>query len=166
MGSFSGWHWLIVAAIGVWVWTRVVAERGAVAREQRAAPRARQTIEPVYDWPSSGNFDGEVVGESNYQPALRALAGAHGDAAANAEHWAVLLPEDDNRYDSNAVRIEIGGQLVGYLSREDAVTFRDALREQRKWGPTRCKALVMGGFAQASGSRASYGVRLDLEAIT
>jgi hypothetical protein len=36
------------------------------------------------------------------------------------ECFAALVLEPDNPYDSNAVRVEIDGRLVEYLSRADA----------------------------------------------
>lgn len=40
---------------------------------------------------------------------------------------AALVPQPDNPYDSNAVTIQVDGQIVGYLSRADAVIFRPAI---------------------------------------
>ncbi len=45
-----------------------------------------------------------VAGESHYQDALRAIAG-DGEVRHDAE--AHLIPEPENEYDPNAIRVEI-----------------------------------------------------------
>lgn len=42
----------------------------------------------------------------------------------NHQVEAKLIYEDDNEYDDNAISIEIDGNTVGYLSREDAKLYR------------------------------------------
>lgn len=70
-----------------------------------------------------------VVGESNYQPALKKLSGRMtDDGFRRPEHEVVLLPEPTNPHDPNAVRVLAEpDQLVGYLSRENAVRYRPAI---------------------------------------
>jgi len=72
----------------------------------------------------------------------------------------VLVPEPTNEHDSNAVRVHIhGGAQVGYLSREDAIAYRDAmvaLTTQRAAGV--CPAKLIGGTP----GKPSIGVVLDL----
>lgn len=67
-----------------------------------------------------GDFDREVVGESHYQPALRKLKASQSKPFFRAK----LVPEDSNPYDNQAVRVDIDGQTVGYLPREDAREWR------------------------------------------
>ena len=72
----------------------------------------------------SGDETLEVVGESNYQDALRRIVDSPlGDAVRHAV-VAVLVPEPSNPYDSNAINVQIEGSIIGYLSRND----RDHLR--------------------------------------
>jgi rubrerythrin len=69
----------------------------------------------------------EVVGESRYQGALWQIVGGFRHDPVRHAVNAVLLPEPDNRYDSNAVRVLVEGQLVGYLSRDDAAAYQPGL---------------------------------------
>lgn len=76
----------------------------------------------------------------------------------------MLVPDDANPHDRNAVRVEIKGKLVGFLPREDAKRYRARLKTQKvACGPATCGAIVMGGFIRKDGTRASYGARLDIE---
>jgi hypothetical protein len=63
----------------------------------------------------------KVTGEAHYQPALRAICGRRGDEAVSVEgKTALLVPEPDNPHDHLAVRVEIDGETVGYMSRGNA----------------------------------------------
>lgn len=67
-----------------------------------------------------GDYDQPIVGESHYQPALRRLK----SSKAKPFFRARLVREDSNPYDNQAVRVDIEGKTVGYLSREDARDWR------------------------------------------
>lgn len=85
-------------------------------------------IEP--DW---SRYEGcrkvNVVGESFYQPALRAVSHCpNGDEPHGYECAAELVLEPDNPHDKFAVRVEIDGQLVGHLPRGTAKRLGKRLR--------------------------------------
>lgn len=95
----------------------------------------------------------EVVGESHYVPALDTIAD---DGLTQA--WADLVLEDDNPYDRGAVRVEIDGEKVGYLSRDIAPTYRPVGLRLRELGYVgRCAATIKGNER-----RRLFGVFLDL----
>ena len=71
---------------------------------------------------------------------------------------AALVPENDNAFDHNAVRVEIESCRVGYLPREMALVYRAALGEE----VGRCSAKIVGGFELDDGSSAYFGVKLNL----
>ena len=73
-----------------------------------------------------GHESVNVAGESHYQEALRSIAGT-GDVRHEAE--AHLIPEPENEYDPNAVRVEIDGHKVGYLPRDLAPAWGPRLAE-------------------------------------
>lgn len=76
---------------------------------------------------------------------------------------ATLILENSNPHDENAVRVEIDGALIGYLSRENAPRYRTDLAAAGASAATvRCQARIVGGFETATGERANFGVRLDL----
>lgn len=119
--------------------------------------------EDIYRWPNRGEFDFEIVGESHYQPALRQLAGEHGDESPDREYTAMLVPEHNNPHDGYAVRVVVEGMTVGYLPRDDARSFRRRLSAKNMAiVPTCCAALIVGGFRLKNGLRAHYGVKLDI----
>jgi hypothetical protein len=69
-----------------------------------------------------------VVGESFYQDALWALVGTRSrDQRVSVNIVAILVCEDDNAYDENAVSVWIYGKHVGHLSRENAALYRGGI---------------------------------------
>lgn len=81
------------------------------------------------------NLDGldeiEVVGESHYQATLRAIEEAHQTMSERGAYLtASLIREPENRFDKNAVRVEIAGYTVGYLARHAAAKFERACRRE------------------------------------
>ncbi len=133
-------------------------------QQRPSGKRATSTteIDAVHAWPEPKNGDEcDVVGEANYQTALRALAGDHGNHESMQQFTAHLIPEDDNPYDDKAVRVDIAGKTVGYFSRDDARSFRRRLGAKKLTGQTTtCGARITGGWLTKSGDRVSYGVRL------
>ena len=75
----------------------------------------------------SGAFALAIVGESHYQEALEAICGPRSDEGEDRRLEARLVLEDDNPHDSMAVRVDIQGLTVGYLSREHARQYRNQL---------------------------------------
>jgi hypothetical protein len=76
-----------------------------------------------------GDYFIQVVGESSYQNALERLCGGRTEDGADEFVEAVLILEDTNPNDHNAVRIDIRGHAVGYLTRDFAVQYRHRLVE-------------------------------------
>jgi hypothetical protein len=105
----------------------------------------------------------EVVGESHYQDALWQIVGGRSRHRVRHSIDAVLLPEPDNRQDSNAIRVLVDGHLVGYLSREDASVYRNGLLRLMASCPTGHVALegqIVGGGPRRDGI-GFLGVFLD-----
>jgi hypothetical protein len=68
--------------------------------------------------------------------------------------------EPNNAYDGNAVRVEVYGQLVGYVRRSQAARLSSWL-EERHGGALEAAAVIVGGFvADRRGQPGYYGVRL------
>lgn len=118
-----------------------------------------------HHWKGDGDFSVEVVGESHYQAALVAITQGHGPDGAEHRCAATLVPEDDSRYDPNAVMVQISGMTVGYLCREDAKDFRVRLSRKRLQGHvTSCEAQITGGgIRRQTGEKLFYGVWLDMK---
>ncbi|MGD9966077.1 MAG: HIRAN domain-containing protein [Hyphomonadaceae bacterium] len=110
-----------------------------------------------------GTFAIDVVGVSRRQDVLAAVVERQWRGGRAVTVDAVLVLENSNPHDANAVRVEIDGALVGYLSRENARRYRGDLAAAAMPGATvRCKARVRGGFETEMGERGYFGVRLDL----
>jgi hypothetical protein len=71
---------------------------------------------------------------------------------------AILVAEDDNPYDPNAISVWINGHLVGHLSREDAAGYRPGLLKLTERGPVALAGTIVGG---GYGGHAILGVFLD-----
>jgi hypothetical protein len=135
---------LIVAAL-LWYVTRAFRNVfGAIV------PRSRPSIH----FEGNGSFSLEAVGESKYQPALRAVCGP---GEVRHECVAVLVLEDTNAYDNQAVMVTIDESCVGYLSRENARRYRRKYKHHGTFLGV-CSALIMGGGK----GRENVGVWLDV----
>lgn len=99
----------------------------------------------------------EVVGESQYQDAIATSYKRHGGEEHDLKVTAAIVPEDGNPYDRKAVRVEIDGRTVGYLSRQMAPDYRARMGTQSGT----CSAKIVGGFERDDGTRAFFGVKLN-----
>jgi hypothetical protein len=101
-----------------------------------------------------GGEDLEVVGESYYQPNLWHLAGARpGKERVREDIYAVLVAEDDNPYDPDAVAVWINGLKVGHLSRENARIYRPGLlaQQEARGMPIALAGVITGGGIRSDG---------------
>jgi hypothetical protein len=121
------------------------------------APRAVGTI----DGPDTYSVD--VVGESHYQDALERICGGRSEEGADEVVRATLVFEDNNPHDNQAVRVDINGMTVGYLSRQNAREYRKQLKKAGHPGVVAtCPAKIVGGWDRGQRDRGHFGVRLDL----
>ena len=101
-----------------------------------------------------------VVGESHYQPAIRAACDWKPAEDTLFECMAELVPEPTNPHDENAIMVKIGGRQVGYLSREDAEELGPAIANGiTQQGTGMCHAVIAG---HADGDTDNLGVFLHL----
>jgi len=101
-----------------------------------------------------------VVGESHCQDALRATSEVCNETFEDRPSFtAALVPEPDNPYDSNAIAVWGPRGRLGYLSRDDALDYREVFEEIRRRGEDggACGAHLTGGDAGKS-----FGVVLRL----
>ena len=102
-----------------------------------------------------GRVDLDVVGESHYQEDLWHLAGGrrNPEERVRVAVCAVLVPEADNPYDSNAVAIWVDGLQVGHLSRDDAQRYRPGLLalQQEHGMPVALRGVIVGGGIREDG---------------
>lgn len=102
-----------------------------------------------------GHEDLEVKGESYRQENLwRVVGGRHRpEARVRKDVYAMLLPEDSNPHDPNAVSVWIDGLMVGYLPKDQAPTLRPGLiaAQEREGKPIALKGVVVGGGIRDDG---------------
>lgn len=116
---------------------------------------------PTLHLEGNGNFDFPIVGEASYQKNIAKIAGPKQPNGVEIETKAIVFLDPFNRHDKEAVRIEIDGLIVGYLSRQDALQYRAWLK-QNKLGKATCQvdAVITGGWLRAD-SEGYFGIRLD-----
>jgi hypothetical protein len=116
-----------------------------------------------FEWPPTGHYDFEIVGETYYQSAIKKLAEQNDEPVYEKEYKALLVPDDGNKNDDKAVRVDIEGMTVGHLSGEDALSFRRRLGAKKLAGQiTSCKAIICGGGVR-NGEKCKYGVYLNIK---
>lgn len=110
-----------------------------------------------------GTYEFNIVGESRYQTALEAICGGRTDESAEHYTVAILHLDDSNAFDSLAVCVTIECHIVGYLSRQDARSYRGQLK---RLGHERivcqCDAVIVGGWRRSATDEGHFGVKLDL----
>ncbi len=102
-----------------------------------------------------------VVGVSFYQEALEKICASRREEAHGLFKEATIVPDDDNPHDFHAVRVEIGGEKVGHLSRKNAIVWRSKMMSDNHSGMIRCPARI--AWDRAYDRAGSYGVWLDLD---
>ncbi|MEU4426250.1 hypothetical protein AB0F81_36985 [Actinoplanes sp. NPDC024001] len=79
-------------------------------------------------WGQAGWASAEVVGETHYAKAIRALFGRNFDPQGTDITVPVqLIPDRTNRHDRNAVGVWSGGSLLGHLPRPEAARYVQVL---------------------------------------
>ena len=109
------------------------------------------------DWHFGYQFNTPIVGESNYQKALR-KSYKDPNAFRKGESAFVdvdLVYEPNNPYDKNAVAVVSTHGTLGYLSKQDAIRYRHLCEGDRDTLSVRCK--IYGG------SKGLYGAWVDLD---
>jgi hypothetical protein len=112
-----------------------------------------------------GEYKFDIVGESHYQAALEAICGPRKEDGEQKQVIAFLILEDSNPYDKFAVRIDIEGKTVGYMSKQSARSFRRQVEKANipdNGLDLACYAMIRGGWDRGGGDKGHYGVWLDI----
>lgn len=116
----------------------------------------------LYNLPTNGGYDLEIVGEASFQDNLLAICGRKTKNGHNKKTIAYLILENNNPVDKNAVRIDTEGKTVGYLSRAVAIKYRDYLKHHGLGDIIgTCPAVIKGGWDRGNGDTGHFGVWLD-----
>ncbi|MCU4630560.1 HIRAN domain-containing protein [Acinetobacter variabilis] len=136
---------VIAVIVGVIIWYVLKAKKAA----------SETSINPN---PNNISYAYNIVGEQSYQNNLKKIAGPKEEESKFFECYAKVSSEPFNQYDKNAVKVEINGLLVGYLSRGEAAKL--AGKAVNKTVP----AVIDGGWKDEE-STGSYGVKLAINNV-
>lgn len=126
--------------------------KGGLSLDRNLAPK-----DAIVLYSGVGGFN-EVVGESNYQPAIYRARSSATEIKGRLMFWATIEPEDSNEHDPNAVVIKHRGEKLGYLSRSDAKIFRKSHAEAISRNlPIVLRGIIIGGGK----GKPTLGVMLD-----
>ncbi len=115
----------------------------------------------------AARYELEIIGEENYQAAIEAMCGPRVPRGVNQFETAWLILEDKNPHDKNAVRVEIRGKQVGYLSSEAAILYRRQLIDRgTPKANGQCQAVIRGGWISSDGRKGPYCVSLDTSSLS
>jgi hypothetical protein len=143
------------------LWMDRSLPRGCNAqRRDQMATKNKRVL--VACWPWSGRYPLEVVGESHYAEALKSLPLPKGASASVLLGNARLVHKPDNIYDPNAMAVLIDDRQVGFLSRDDAVTYHRAFESRGVEERTSiCNVLVSCSHLDTDDPR--FSVQLDVD---
>ena len=99
-----------------------------------------------------------IVGEQSYQNNLKKIAGPKEEESKFFECYAKVSSEPLNQYDKNAVKVEINGLLVGYLSKSEAAKLSSKVVNKT------VPSVIDGGWKDEE-STGSYGVKLAINNV-
>lgn len=139
-----------------------------VSRRQPQEPLMRQMAADEMQEAADGDgelVEVEVVGESHRQDVLAALAGPKQPDGKRARVGVTLRCEPSNLYDENAIRVEVMGQLTGYVSRSQTELLAPAI-QRSCGGAIEAVGMIVGGWRNEVGyadvSEGHYGIRVWL----
>jgi hypothetical protein len=147
-------------------------QNDAVHAKTIAAPKSTPKNPPPVDLTASRNpgphvasavngFPFQVVGESNYQPALESIAGGYRRESQGLEVLASIVLDPKNKFDPNAVRVEIEGQTVGFLPAAEAKRVGGLMNDQGV-SSALVVAEIRGGWRTNQHDQGFFGVCLKM----
>lgn len=107
---------------------------------------------------SNASYTYNIVGEQSYQDNLKKIAGPKEEESKFFECYAKVSSEPFNQYDRNAIKVEINGLLVGYLSKSEAAKLSSKVVNKT------VPAVIDGGWKDEE-STGSYGVKLAINNV-
>jgi hypothetical protein len=102
----------------------------------------------------------ETKGASFRQGSYVGIAGDKDEDGKHALVGVTLRCEPSNVEDRNAVRVEVMGQLLGYVERHEAAVLGPLLQANCS-GVIEARGLIVGGWKRAE-SEGTYGIRVWL----
>lgn len=107
------------------------------------------------------NFNTVVVGVHFYQKELIKLVDGRIDEKSYLATYADIIPDDENQHDPFAVRVEIKGEIVGYLKNDTAKLWRSKMMIEKISTGSKCRAIIK--WDRNFEKEGSYSVWLDID---
>lgn len=107
------------------------------------------------------DYSSKVAGTSNYQDELLDICGGYNRDGHGYETIAMLVRDPKNPHDPNAIKVEIEGQCVGFLPKQQAERIA-AEMDSEGFSQSRVEAQVVGGWRTNQYDRGSFGIRLRM----
>lgn len=111
--------WIILILVAIVIVVAILVSQDFFKKNDSQSNEI-QKIKSSLNNSSNVNYNFNIVGEGFYQQNLRKIAGPKEEISKFHECTARITSEPTNKFDKNAVKVEINGLLVGYLSRGDA----------------------------------------------
>ena len=140
-----------------------------ITQEEQVAPDHNKKSRDLSSWlriPAIAPGGSQsIVGESHYQSTLlKACGGRTENGTTRTYATACLVLEPRNRYDKNAVRVDVGGKIVGYIPAEEAKRFHPIIHKINTNGkPATCRIRFIGGWDRGDDDIGLIGVELDID---
>ncbi|MDR4518987.1 MAG: HIRAN domain-containing protein [Nitrosomonas sp.] len=158
-----------IVAVVMFINRKKIAAERETTLSGNETENTERTTAGDYVWPKLGQFAFSVAAES-FQSAIKQLAQENIDRDDDSLFKtcilkAQLIPDNDNPYDSNAVRIDINNRSVGYLNRDQALGFHRRLEELGISNQvTSCNAMIVKNET-VNDNKHVYDVKLDIEPL-
>lgn len=133
---------------------------GRAGASERRTERVMAEAGLLDEIPSDDLIEIRVRGSSYYQDAFEGIAGQQTAEPKRVRVGVSLRHEPGNQFDPNAVRVEVMGQLLGYIQADIAKVMSAGLRSVG--GVVEAHGIVVGGWADVDDERL-YGLRVWLD---
>jgi hypothetical protein len=112
------------------------------------------------------NYQLQIAAVEHFQKTLDTICGGYKRGGVRRLETAWLILDNKNTRDKNAIRVEIRGRQVGYLSAEAAARYRWQLMERNTPNADgQCQAVIIGGWLSSDGRKGDFEVWLDTPSL-
>lgn len=131
---------------------------------KKTNPNVIKIVGRIKKDPENG-YEFDIVGESFCQSALLDIVGGKSEDSVEILKPAVVVRDLSNTYDANAVAVYIDESRVGYIAKDEAKEFCDAIKRSGFDSNSAfdVQAMIVGGWKRGNGDEGKFGVRLNVD---
>lgn len=143
---------------------RGVSNNVSTTHEKKTNSSVIKIVGRIKKDPENG-YEFDIVGESFYQGALLDIVGSKSEDSVEILKPAVVMRDLSNTYDANAVAVYIDESKVGYIAKDEAKEFCDAIKRSGFDSNSAfdVQAMIVGGWKRGNGDEGKFGVRLNVD---